>query len=597
MSFVKPVSLKRHIRRYALPSALIAGSLGLSVACSDASTVPNEGDSPQAEATQQKLQQTGASDARFEVYGPASIKGVDFGFRNGGTSAETCANGACTGDFITVGQLNDRSWGPYANLDTGTVFKKWHFLRAQRPAPRWDCNTGLSFSVTNWITTTRCIDQMGSDKYEEIVRNILGVTKGQEYKQDILDQQFAAEAPQLPTIMRKFIQSQRGTPLIFEIGNEPNVFASMSPTMYAAYYKRWVDEIRRVAALPEFAGSVTVQTMPAGLWISEGEPEYLRSVLDQGIAVAFGRITISVPTGVGICGPWYLPYPCVKFSNYDLTPGVDVKGRFYMDTNAYLKQFLAAIPAGYVDYGNLHFYPYVATDAAYGQNQMAPHINNLRSLAALYAPSTNSKQVWLTEFGNFNPYSESDTITNVMTPMLTSLKANEIPQISRWYWFESKGEDKKFSMIPKGANSVWFVGALVAGDSAVKGIDALFGGALFHVVRPVTDSTTVARIALRVGDYSAQNPVQGLIDSNGNLRAMGNVYYNFAMSPVAGATCGGSSGQWSGCRGNGCSVCSELLTAYPNYYRNHPNCSRNDACAGFYGACNNACSAPDDTDR
>jgi hypothetical protein len=37
---------------------------------------------------------------------------------------------------------------------------------------------------------------------------------------------------------------------------------------------------------------------------------------------------------------------------------------------------------------------------------------------------------------------------------------------------------------------------------------------------------------------------------------------------------------WNGCYGSGCSACETLLGAYPNYYRNHPNCSRNTACSG-----------------
>jgi hypothetical protein len=37
---------------------------------------------------------------------------------------------------------------------------------------------------------------------------------------------------------------------------------------------------------------------------------------------------------------------------------------------------------------------------------------------------------------------------------------------------------------------------------------------------------------------------------------------------------------WNGCLGSGCSACANLLTAYPNYFRNHPNCSKNTACSG-----------------
>src|SRR5688572_2098697 len=51
--------------------------------------------------------------------------------------------------------------------------------------------------------------------------------------------------------------------------------------------------------------------------------------------------------------------------------------------------------------------------------------------------------------------------------------------------------------------------------------------------------------------------------------------------PAAGQ-CAGTTGQWLGCRGNGCSVCGEKLTAYPYYFPNHPRCLRNDTCAGQF---------------
>lgn len=61
--------------------------------------------------------------------------------------------------------------------------------------------------------------------------------------------------------------------------------------------------------------------------------------------------------------------------------------------------------------------------------------------------------------------------------------------------------------------------------------------------------------------------------------------------------CMGSPGSWSGCRGTGCSPCSELLVDYPNYFTNHRACARNDTCAGLYYPCNTACPEPGDIDR
>jgi hypothetical protein len=61
--------------------------------------------------------------------------------------------------------------------------------------------------------------------------------------------------------------------------------------------------------------------------------------------------------------------------------------------------------------------------------------------------------------------------------------------------------------------------------------------------------------------------------------------------------CDGSPGQWNGCRGNGCAVCTELLAQYPRYIQNHPRCSPNPTCAGQFYTCNDRCPQPTDLDR
>jgi hypothetical protein len=57
-------------------------------------------------------------------------------------------------------------------------------------------------------------------------------------------------------------------------------------------------------------------------------------------------------------------------------------------------------------------------------------------------------------------------------------------------------------------------------------------------------------------------------------------------------TCNGTSGQWPGCRGNGCAVCAELVGNAPCYFHNHPSCSPNTTCMGGYFTCNAACPQP-----
>lgn len=65
---------------------------------------------------------------------------------------------------------------------------------------------------------------------------------------------------------------------------------------------------------------------------------------------------------------------------------------------------------------------------------------------------------------------------------------------------------------------------------------------------------------------------------------------------TAAQTCNGTFGQWSGCRGTGCSVCWELVNSYPYYFINHPNCIPNTNCQGQYFTCNAACPAPSSAD-
>jgi hypothetical protein len=66
--------------------------------------------------------------------------------------------------------------------------------------------------------------------------------------------------------------------------------------------------------------------------------------------------------------------------------------------------------------------------------------------------------------------------------------------------------------------------------------------------------------------------------------------------PPPGA-CDGSPGGFEGCRGNGCAVCAEKLVGFPNYFRNHPLCLRNDTCAGQFFTCNSKCPPPGPADR
>lgn len=61
--------------------------------------------------------------------------------------------------------------------------------------------------------------------------------------------------------------------------------------------------------------------------------------------------------------------------------------------------------------------------------------------------------------------------------------------------------------------------------------------------------------------------------------------------------CDGTLGNWEGCRGLGCYVCTELVADYPRYFVNHPFCVSNATCNNSYSLCSAACPPPGPADR
>lgn len=72
---------------------------------------------------------------------------------------------------------------------------------------------------------------------------------------------------------------------------------------------------------------------------------------------------------------------------------------------------------------------------------------------------------------------------------------------------------------------------------------------------------------------------------------------NNCPPPTSADLCDGTPGTWSGCRGTGCYVCSELVAGYSKYFSHHPACVPNGECGGSYGTCNQNCPSPTEADR
>jgi len=60
--------------------------------------------------------------------------------------------------------------------------------------------------------------------------------------------------------------------------------------------------------------------------------------------------------------------------------------------------------------------------------------------------------------------------------------------------------------------------------------------------------------------------------------------------------CCGAPGGWIGCETNGCAVCAELVSGYPHYFDNHPDCYVLTGCNANYGKCSSSCPAPSSED-
>lgn len=412
---------------------------------------------------------------------------------------------------------------------------------------------GLDLSVTNWFTTTRCYDQLGSDKYEELLRNdgifaaaryILrfgrfGVQRGQEYKRDVLQQIFDSEKGSIPTLIQKAFSANPSKPVVFEVGNEPNLHPAMAPEMYGWYAKMYADAIRDAASVinqnrAQNAPEIEVKIMSGGLWVMDGMPDYLVEALNRGVRISFGSLSIPIPIGIKMCrigrSWWKVRFPCgIDYKDIEMTEGMDIKSSFYTEVLPYWKKVIGAAGVGTFDVANLHFYPYISDGS---QLDMPRHLETLRSLASEMSLGARTGEVWLTEIGNINPYSDSEAAKMVMSPMLTGLRAGNVKPISRWYWFKNDGSDKKFDIIPSlsvlggGAWSVIF-GML---DFAVTTLTA----GLIDVKEPDMAVDQRARLLDFVGRLRDHKPAQGLydkVDGNQTLTELGKTYYNFATAP------------------------------------------------------------------
>lgn len=394
---------------------------------------------------------------------------------------------------------------------------------------------------------------MGSDKYEELLRNEgifraaqynlpvgrFGVQRGQEYKRDVLQQIFDSEKNDIPKLIQHAFNANASRAIVFEVGNEPNMHPVMSPELYGWYLKMYADTIRQAALTinkvrPRDTPELEVRIMSAGLWIFDGLPSYIIKGLDQGFHVSFGAIGVQIPVSIKICSIgrswWRFKFPCgIGYKAVQLTEGTDIKSKFYTDILPYWQNFVAVAGEDTIDIGNLHFYPYLDVDSQYDMQQL---LETLRSLSAEVSRSTRSHEVWLTEIGNINPYSAEEAAQKVMSPMLAGLKDRSFRNVTRWYWFENAGNDKKFRLIPGWISDSELKGGVWAAvfgmlEYALVGLTA----GLVIIKEPDLSVVEVAKALAFLGRLKEHSPAQGLFameGTNQSLTKLGAVYHGFA---------------------------------------------------------------------
>jgi hypothetical protein len=408
--------------------------------------------------------------------------------------------------------------------------------------------------LTNWVTTTRCYDQLGSDKYEELLRNEgifaaakyiprfdrFGAQRGQEYKRDVLQQIFDSEKDDIQTLIRNTFNANPSKPVVFEVGNEPNIHPAMAPEMYGWYVKMYADAIRDAASVinkaqPLNTSEIQVKIMSGGLWVMDGMPDHLVQALNRGFRITFGSLHIPIPAGIKMCrigrSWWKVRFPCgVDYNDIEMTEGMDIKSSFYTEVLPDWQKVISTAGVGTTDIANLHFYPYISDGS---RLDMPRQLETLRSLASEVSRGVRNGEVWLTEIGNVNPYSDSEAAQKVMSPMLTGLRAGSVETVSRWYWFKTDGSDKKFELIPDisqlggGAWSVIF-GMM---DFAVTAMTL----GLIDVKEPTMAVDQKARLLDFMGRLRDHTPAQGLyedIDGNRTLTELGKTYYGFATGQL-----------------------------------------------------------------
>lgn len=391
----------------------------------------------------------------------------------------------CTGFTLPVGELEGRTSGPFANAKFGDIISKWNFLiayKADVPTKRVNCDfwcglrSGMDYFAevgqgiadltplyNNETIDIELVNKIGVAAkgltYAAVMDN-LGVPSDQRSREAVLEKRLASDGGErLKRLILNYEKANGGKTIIFEIANEPNLYPYIPSKLYAIYYRQWVREIFNAMVAINKTRSESAwlipKFVPGGLFISDGMPEAVKSVLTGFIRSAvfeIGMGHVSAETYHQSFASHLDGFSAVAndgWKKYDaVSQGSDVP-YLMAYTMGFTYNFSCKDldpckyywhPRNFIAYANLHFYPYTASEST--MPDINQHLNNLDRVINLVVEGTEYSKAMFTEVGNLNPYSPMETSWKIVAPMTSYLKAN--PKVSNFFWFKSQGYDTKF---------------------------------------------------------------------------------------------------------------------------------------------------------
>ncbi|MFC1586440.1 T9SS type A sorting domain-containing protein [Fibrobacterota bacterium] len=234
----------------------------------------------------------------------------------------------------------------------------------------------------------------------------------------------AAESLQIvETMRREKAASPPITGTVWTIGNEPNMFPSITPQEYAQIFTSYYNIIKNE--------DPAAQVALGELFLYELDPD-LRAAMERILEQEFEAMG-------GLADAALSDVKTTLF------------GRFYQyTTGEYLATVLDALPASVTpDYITLHAYPFFETDAASMLAQLSSAAQtSLNAVLTVMAERNLTMPVWITEFGNIQPTLNAAQAAAQTDTMIQVFQGNA--SIEKWFYYKPTGMDDKLALFNDG---------------------------------------------------------------------------------------------------------------------------------------------------